>query len=80
MIVFTSRFDITSKNAIIHERWDERKVTSAGNDIALIKLPYSAVTVNEQEMPGNIVLPICIDWEQSGVCLSNSTQNHVTSF
>jgi len=61
------KFDITSKNAIIHERWDERKVTSAGNDIALIKLPYSAVTVNEQEMPGNIVLPICIDWEQSGL-------------
>ena len=57
---------MSPRNFIIHERWDERKVTTAGNDIALIKLPHAAVTINEKEV-GNIVLPICLDWKQSGV-------------
>ena len=60
------RFDVTMKDAKVHERWYQPKVTTAGNDIALIKLPYAAVTVNEDE-PGNIVLPICLDWTASGV-------------
>lgn len=61
------KFDISSKNAIVHERWNRRKVTTEGNDIALIKLPYPAVTVNEKELHGNIILPICIDWDHSGL-------------
>ena len=54
------------KDAKVHERWYQPKVTTAGNDIALIKLPYAVVTVNEDEV-GNIVLPICLDWDASGV-------------
>ena len=54
------------KDAKVHERWYKPKVTTAGNDIALIKLPFPAVTVNEDQA-GNIVLPVCLDWTASGV-------------
>ena len=45
----------------MHEDWDARKVTTDGNDIALIHLPRPATTVNE-DSDGTIVLPICIQW------------------
>ena len=52
---------------MVHQRWDKRRVTTVGHDIALIKLPYAVETVNENA-DGNIVLPICLDWSSSGVC------------
>ena len=64
------RFDVTEKNAIVHEKWGANKSfidrVTEGNDIALIKLPHPAVTIIE-DPNGNNVLPICLDWNESGV-------------
>ena len=61
------RYDVTKDDVKVHQRWDKRRVTTVGHDIALIKLPYAVETVNENAN-GNIVLPICLDWSSSGVC------------
>lgn len=61
------RYDVTKDDVKVHQRWDKRRVTTVGHDIALIKLPYAVETVNENA-DGNIVLPICLDWSSSGVC------------
>ena len=61
------RYDVTKDDVKVHQRWDKRRVTTVGHDIALIKLPHAVETVNENAN-GNIVLPICLDWSSSGVC------------
>ena len=64
------RFDVTEKNAVVHENWGANKSfinrVTEGYDIALIKLPRPAVTVIEDPNGSNI-LPICLDWNESGV-------------
>ena len=64
------RFDVTETNAIVHENWGANKSfidrVTEGYDIALIKLPHPALTVIE-DPNGNNVLPICLDWNESGV-------------
>ena len=64
------RFDVTETNAIVHEHWGANKSfinrVTEGYDIALIKLPRSALTVIE-DPNGNNVLPICLDWNESYV-------------
>lgn len=60
------KYDVTKDDVKVHQRWDKRRVTTVGHDIALIKLPYAVETVNENA-DGNIVLPICLDWSSSGL-------------
>ena len=70
IILAIYRFDVTEKNAVVHENWGANKSfinrVTEGYDIALIKLPHPAVTVIEDPI-GNNVLPICLDWNESGV-------------
>lgn len=63
------------KDVKVHERWYQAKVTTAGNDIALIKLPRAVVTVNEEAF-GHVVLPICLDWDASGVRPAYNSRIH----
>ena len=55
---------MSRNDVIVHEEWDRQKVITDANDIALIRLPHPAVTVNEGD-DGTIVLPICLQWQQS---------------
>ena len=70
IILAIYRFDVTEKNAVVHENWGANKSfinrVTEGYDIALIKLPHPAVTVIEDPNGSNI-LPICLDWNESGV-------------
>ena len=54
------RFAISPRDVTMHERYDLSKVTTNGDDIALIRLPKLAITVNEDN--NQIVLPICLGW------------------
>ena len=54
------RFNISPRNVIMHEGFDLGKVTSNGDDIALIRLPRLAITANED--PDQIVMPVCLGW------------------
>ena len=54
------RFDIASRDVIVHENWNPLTVVGEGYDIALIRLPKAAWTIEEIcETP---VMPICIAW------------------
>ena len=70
IILAIYRFDVTEKNAVVHENWGANKSfinrVTEGYDIALIKLPHPAVTVIEDPNGSNI-LPICLDWNEYGV-------------
>ena len=70
IILAIYRFDVTEKNAVVHENWGANKSfinrVTEGYDIALIKLPHPAVTVIE-DPNGSNVLPICLDWNESYV-------------
>ena len=61
--VKVQRFNITNDDVIVHESWDLEKVGEEGNDIAMIRLPREAITYNENI--DQIVLPACLDWNQS---------------
>ena len=54
------RFAISPRDVTMHEQYDLSKVTTNGDDIALIRLPKLAITVNEDI--DQIVLPICLGW------------------
>ena len=54
------RFPVSSKNVIIHEYWNPLTVVGEGYDIALIRLPKVAYTINE--ICDVSVLPICLPW------------------
>jgi len=57
------RFEVTAADIIVHEDWDLGKVVNNGNDIALIRLPRLAITVNEEY--DQIVLPACMGWDRT---------------
>ena len=57
------RFDIPLENIIVHEGWKPKEVVSNGNDIALIRLPRLAITINEDF--NMWVLPICLAWKNT---------------
>jgi len=56
------RFYITPADVKIHEKWNPSKVVVNGYDIALIRLPRPAYTVNE--ICEVSVSPICLPWGQ----------------
>ena len=56
------RFYITPSDVIVHENWNPSKVVVNGYDIALIRLPSPAYTINE--VCETSVLPICLPWGQ----------------
>ena len=52
------RFNIGTEDVILHENWNPLTVVNEGYDIALIRLPRPAYTMNEMcETP---VFPICL--------------------
>ena len=56
------RFDIRPSDVTVHENWNPNKVVVEGYDIALVRLPRAAYTINEIcELP---VLPACLPWGQ----------------
>ena len=57
------RFEVTVDDVTVHEDWDLTKVVDNGNDIALIRLPRAANTVNE--VYDQIVMPACIGWDNT---------------
>ena len=54
-------FDISSDDITVHEGWIESRVSTNGNDIALIRLPRLATTTYED--PNQLVLPICLPFK-----------------
>lgn len=54
------RFEITKKDVKVHEGFSLKDVASNGNDIALIRLPRLAITIEEDENQN--VIPICLPW------------------
>ena len=57
------RFEVTSADVTVHEDWDLTKVVNNGNDIALIRLPRVALTIEEEY--DQIVMPACIGWDNT---------------
>ena len=60
---FAQRFEVTSADVTVHEDWDLTKVVNNGNDIALIRLPRVALTIEEDF--DQIVMPACIGWDNT---------------
>ena len=54
------RFSVFRSDVKVHENWDPLKVVNEGYDIALIRLPRAAYTMNE--VCEVSVLPICLPW------------------
>jgi len=54
------RFSVFLPDVKVHEKWDPLKVVNEGYDIALIRLPRAAYTMNE--VCEVSVLPICLPW------------------
>ena len=57
------RFEVTSADVKVHENWDLNKVVNNGNDIALIRLPRLAQTIEEDF--DQIVMPACLGWDNT---------------
>ena len=57
------RFEVTSADVTVHEDWDLTKVVNNGNDIALIRLPRVALTIEEDF--DQIVMPACLGWDNT---------------
>jgi hypothetical protein len=47
-------------STVLLKRFSVEKVDSNGDDLALVRLPNLAVTINED--PNENVLPICVPW------------------
>ena len=56
------QFYIQSSDVIVHEKFNSLTVVNEGYDIALIRLPKAAYTVNE--ICETSVLPACLPWGQ----------------
>ena len=54
------RFTISSRDVIVHENYNRLKVVTEANDIALVRLPKAAYTIDE--IVATSVLPICLPW------------------
>jgi len=57
------RFNIRPIDVTMYEDWDINKVTTNGNDIALIRLPRLALTIEEDF--DQLVSPVCLGWDQT---------------
>ena len=62
------RFEVTSADVTVHENWgypnwDLTKVLDNGNDIALIRLPRLAMTIEEDF--DQMVMPACLGWDNT---------------
>jgi len=57
------RFEVTTADITVHEDWDLTKVVNNGNDIALIRLPRLAITIEEDF--DQIVMPACLGWDNT---------------
>ena len=68
------KFEITANDVTVHEEWDLSRVADNGNDIALIRLPRLAITVNEEF--DQIVAPACIAWDRT---IQVPTDAHIVS-
>ena len=56
---YAQRFEVSKNDVIVHEDWDNVKIATNENDIALIRLPSPAITTEEDF--DQIVMPSCLD-------------------
>ena len=66
--------DTPQDDVIVHEDYVNGDYVKNGNDIALIRLPNLAKTINED--PGQIVMPVCLGWDQT---IKVPSENHMIS-